>query len=185
MMRNTLAVGFALAALVAAPASAEELEVTVAGLLADSATYSAPTVPAVTVRGELVGDYGRRSDGTVWTQLNGDSYAEAPILEGGALTGSNLGVGIRIPDELWPSDVIEEPGGYRHRGPVVVVSGPWHHHDPSRGGESWLEVVELRVERHEQPLREKVHWAALIAGIMLVSVAGGLELMRRSGLRVR
>lgn len=49
---------------------------------------------AVTVQGELIGDYGRdpvrhtrsrgfRSDGWMWTQLNGDPCVTDPIGEGG------------------------------------------------------------------------------------------------------
>ena len=49
------------------------------------------TTMGVVVRGELVGDFGERSDGTVWTQLNGDPYVEAPLLAGGSLAGRQPG----------------------------------------------------------------------------------------------
>jgi len=153
-------------------------EVTVADLLADPEAY--PTM-GVVVRGELVGDFGRRDDGTVWTQLNGDAYAEAPLLAGGSLAGANLGIGVRIPVELWPG--FDEPGGYRVRGPVVELRGMWRYHDPDRGGESYLDVTGLELIEPLLPLAEGVDWVplGLGAGFLALALAVGLRTRRRGG----
>ncbi len=153
-------------------------EVTVADLLADPEAY--PTM-GVVVRGELVGDFGRRNDGTVWTQLNGDAYAEAPLLAGGSLAGANLGIGVRIPVELWPG--FDEPGGYWVRGPVVELRGMWRYHDPDRGGESYLDVTGLELIEPLLPLAEGVDWVplGLGAGFLALALAVGLHTRRRGG----
>lgn len=126
----------------------------------------------VTVRGELVGDYGFRSDGWVWSQLDDDSYAFDPILEGGALTGANVGIGVRLPEELTTD--LGKPGGYRSRGPLVLLTGAWKFHDPDRGGESYLEVASLTVIEAGRPLQEDVHWPRIVIGVALLAAAGAL-----------
>jgi hypothetical protein len=156
---------------VPAPASAEE--VAVETLLSDPAAYEGE----VTVTGELVGDFGYRGDGWVWSQLNDDAYSVAPILEGGQLRGSNTGIGIRMPVEL--TEGLGEPGGYRLRGPLVEVTGIWRYHDPDRGGESFLEAGELRVVDPARTLEEGPHWGNLTVGVLLLAAAGGLWLTRR------
>jgi MYXO-CTERM domain-containing protein len=166
-----LALICSLAVTAAAPALAEE--VTLETLLADPEAYEGE----VTVTGELVGDYGFRNDGWVWSQLNADSYAVTPILEGGQLTGSNTGVGVRMPPQL--VDGLGAPGGYRLRGPLVEVTGLWRYHDPDRGGESYLEVAELRVVDPARTLEEGPHWGNLTFGVVLLLAAGGLWLTRR------
>jgi hypothetical protein len=160
----------------AAPASAFD-EVTVADLLADPTAYE-----EVVVVGELIGDYGRRSD-AVWTQLNGDSYAEEPILLGGSLTGSNLGIAVRIPNDLFHIARSDLPGGYRHRGPIVRLGGTWKFHDDTRGGESYLDVRRVDLVRHEQPLSEDVRWIPL--GIGLGGALVGAGVWRRDRRRAR
>lgn len=130
----------------------------------------------VTVRGELVGDYGFRNDGWVWSQLNGDSYASDPILEGGALTGGNIGIGVRVPEAL--ATDLGKPGGYRSRGPLVVLTGAWVFHDPDRGGESYLEVASLTVVEDGRPLQEDVHWPRIVIGVALLAAAGALWVTR-------
>jgi hypothetical protein len=152
-------------------------EVTVADLLADPEAH---TTMAVVVRGELVGDFGRRDDGTVWTQLNGDAYAEVPLLAGGSLAGANLGIGVRIPTELWPG--FDQPGGYRARGPLVELQGRWRYHDLDRGGESYLDVTGLELLEPPLALEEGVRWVALGlgAGLLALAAAVGLRTRRRA-----
>ena len=162
--------------LLAAPAAAAE-EVTVADLLAEPTAYE-----DVVVVGELIGDYGRRSS-SVWTQLNGGSYVDDPILQGGELTGVNVGVAVRIPADQFHIAQSDLPGGYRHRGPVVRVTGTWKFHDESRGGESYIDVATVELVRHEQPLSEDVRWASL--GIGLASAAIGVVLWQRDRRRAR
>lgn len=154
----------AVAAHQASPAEVDE--VTVSALLADPEAYTGGPVVVV---GELVGDFGRRSDGTVWTQLNGDPYAEAPLRAGGGLAGSNVGIGVRIPGDLWPG--FEQPGGYRFRGPVVELTGRWRYHDPGRGGESYLDVTALELLAPPSPLEEGVRWLPLGLGLGFLAAA--------------
>jgi hypothetical protein len=132
---------------------------TVSELIADSEAMSGE----VTVRGELVGDYGFREDGWMWTQLNGDDYVHAPIGEGGEPTGGNTGVGVRMPLEL--SEGLEPPGGYRNRGPIVRVTGVWKHHDPARQGESYLEATALTVVESGRPIYQDPQWTATLVGL--------------------
>ncbi len=154
-------------------------EVTVADLLADPAAY---TVLPVVVRGELVGDFGERDDGTVWAQLNGDPYAEAPLLSGGSLAGPNQGIGVRFPLEIWPG--FDRPGGYRVRGPVVELTGNWRYHDPERGGESYLDVTGVVLLAEPLALEgEGVRWLPLGLGLGFggAAAAVALALRRRRG----
>jgi hypothetical protein len=150
-------------------------EVTVADLLADPAAYTA--MPVV-VRGELVGDFGERDDGTVWTQLNGDPYAEAPLLSGGSLAGPNQGIGVRFPAEVWPG--FDRPGGYRVRGPVVELTGNWRYHDPERGGESYLDVTGVVLLAEPLVLEgEGVRWLPLGLGLGFCGAAAVVALTLR------
>jgi hypothetical protein len=149
----------------ACPTPAQGLEVPVRVLLQDPAAFEGE----ITLEGELVGDYGFRSDGWVWTQLNDDSYATEPLLEGGSLTGSNIGVGVRIPEEL--AEGLDPPGGYRTRGPLVRVTGLWRYHDPDRSGESYLEVQQLVVVEPGREIGEGMIVPALLAGMALIFAA--------------
>ena len=163
---------------VSAPAAAEAAQpvhldqVSVTELLAHPESYS-----LVVVRGELVGDFGERSDGTVWTQLNDDAYVEDPIPGGGSPGGANIGIGVRIPADLWPG--FDRPGGYRARGPVVELQGTWRYHDPDRGGESYLDVTGLRLLEEPRGLEEGVDWLPLGLGAGLLALAGGVALLTR------
>ena len=149
-------------------------EVTMADLLADPESYSGQTVA---VRGELVGDFGERADGTVWTQLNGDPYAEAPLRSGGGLAGPNLGIGVRFPEEVWPG--FDSPGGYRVRGPVVEVTGVWRFHDPDRGGETYLDATGVVLLAAPRALEEGVRWLPLALGLGFLGAAGAVTLAAR------
>lgn len=119
----------------------------------------------VTVEGELIGDYGDRDDGWTWTQLNGDTYVHEPIVDGGAPVGTNQGIGIRMPTAM--TDGLDDPGGYRSRGPIVRVTGIWKYHDPDRQGESYLEVESLTVLEQGRRLHEGPDWLVIIIGILL------------------
>lgn len=132
-------------------------------------------VGEVTVQGELIGDYGFRGDGSMWTQLNDDSYGFDPVLDGGELTGGNVGVAVRIPVVI--AEQLDAPGGYRVRGPIVLVRGTWKYHDPDRGGESYIEVAILEVIQPGRTLAEHPNFLVLAAGIVLA--VGALYLRRR------
>jgi len=175
MRRVLVLVALFLAAAPSAAAS-DAVRADVADLLADPAAFTPPAVEEVVVRGELVGDFGRRRE-AVWTQLNGDAYADRPLLGGGGLAGANLGVGVRIPIGLWED--LGEPGGYRHRGAIVDLTGVWRYHDPGRGGESYLDVTALDVVAPELPLDEAEEWLALGIGLALLAAAAGVVLRFR------
>ncbi len=174
MLRRVLVVLALIAVVfvVTAPARAQDA-VNVADLLADPARYV-----EVTVIGELIGDYGERRDGQVWTQVNGDDYVTAPLLEDGVLAGANAGIGARIPGELVAG--LDPPGGYRQRGPLVRLTGEWRYHDARRGGESYLQVRALTVLEPGRSLDEGVSWPAFGAGVALLGIAGAVGLRRRS-----
>lgn len=131
----------------------------------------------VTVEGELVGDYGFRDNGWMWTQLNGDAYVYRPIREGGPALGANVGIAIRVPVEL--TEALDPPGRYRNRGPLVRVTGIWKYHDTTRPGESYLEVQSLTVTEPGRQLSESVNWIAVILGSLLLVGAGVIALLMR------
>jgi len=152
----------------------DEALVPVEVLLAEAESFSGSTI---TIEGELVGDYGFRSDGTMWTQLNDDSYARDALVDGGPRTGGNTGVGIRMPDTL--AEGLDAPGGYRLEGPLVRATGTWKYHDPDRGGESYLDVSSLEVVEVGRQLEEGPDWIVLVAGLAVLALSLGLWLTRR------
>ena len=141
-------------------------ETTVQELVEDGAEFDDEQV---SVRGELVGDYGFRADGWMWTQLNGDSYVDAPLREEGSLSGGNTGIGIRMPVEL--AGDLDPPGRYRNRGPVVLIVGTWKYHDIERQGESYLEVESFTVIEPGRPLEQGANWLVILSGVALVGGA--------------
>lgn len=147
------------------PAQASE-EVTVSDLIQMSKELSDAEV---TVEGELVGDYGFRKDDSVWSQLNGDSYARAPIRAGGEPGGGNTGVGIRIPAEFVVG--LDPPGRYGVKGPVVRIEGTWKYHDPGRQGESYLQAVSLTLVEPGRVISEDTQWAPPVIGLVLLIAA--------------
>lgn len=157
---------------VASPAQASE-EVTVSQLVAESVELSGVVV---IVEGELVGDYGFRDDASMWTQLNGDSYAQVPLLQSGRPAGGNIGVGIRMPAEL--AEDLDPPGGYRNRGPLVRVTGTWVHHSDDRQGESFLRVESLEILEVGIPLHESTNVWTVAVGLVLILAAAMIWLTR-------
>ncbi|NNC93093.1 MAG: hypothetical protein HKN80_11460 [Acidimicrobiia bacterium] len=123
----------------------------------------------ITVEGELVGDFGVRGDGTVWTQLNDDSYAERPLRESGPHAEGNTGIGVRFDGSLGFD--LEQPGGYRWHGPTVRATGIWHFHDLNRGGESYLEVISYELITPARPLEDPAFWPLWLVGAGLLLVA--------------
>jgi hypothetical protein len=150
-------------------------EVSVSGLIEMAAELAGQEV---TVDGELIGDYGIRDEGWMWTQLNDDLYARHPIREGGPLQGANIGIGIRIPARL--AKDLDPPGGYRHRGPLVSVTGTWKYHDAERQGESYLEVSSLVVIESGRGLDEQADWRLVGVGALLLAVAAVTWVLRPS-----
>ena len=153
------------------PAAAQTRVIKTSELRTAPARYDGATI---TVEGELIGDYGFRGSGMMWTQLNDDSYARAPIVDGGELTGSNLGIGIRMPGAI--AEGLSPPGGYRTRGPIVRATGQWKYHDPERQGETYLEVFSIEIVEGGIRLSEGPNPAAIIGGLVLLVVALGVML---------
>jgi hypothetical protein len=165
---------------VGAPSAlAQEQIVPVSELLTAPARYDGATI---TVEGELVGDYGHRNSGMMWTQLNDDSYARAPLVDGGELTGANSGIGIRMPEAV--AEGLSPPGGYRMRGPIVRATGQWKFHDPERQGETYLEVASIEIVEPGMQLSDGPNLSAGIAGIVLVLI-GAAVMFRYVHLRDR
>lgn len=162
LLRTLMATGLLL---MPAPALAAE-EVSVEELVEQAADLAGERV---TVEGELVGDYGFRGDGWMWTQLNGDVYAHEPIREGGSPLGANTGIGIRMPIEL--AEGLDPPGRYRSRGPVILATGMWKYHDPERQGESFLEVEYLVLIEPGRILNEDADWTVVVSGALLITAA--------------
>ena len=169
-------VGFAVALMLfgtpVAQALAED-EVPVADLLERGADLAGRRV---TVVGELIGDYGIRSEGSTWAQLNDDSYAVEPLVDGGPRTGSNVGVGIRIAEGA--ADGLQDPGRYRARGPLVAATGVWVYHDADRGGESYVDVDSLEIIEPGRTLSEDPSAVTYAIGIALLGAAAVLWLAR-------
>jgi hypothetical protein len=161
-MRGLPIVIMAAALLVGPSAALATNEVTVSELIEMAADLDGQEV---TVEGELIGDYGDRDDGWTWTQLNGDTYVHEPIAEGGTPVGTNQGIGLRMPSTI--TDDLDDPGGYRSRGPIVRVTGIWKYHDPDRQGESYLEVESLSILEPGRSLHEGSNWLVVIIGILL------------------
>lgn len=159
--------------LLATPGLAAAAEaISVSELIANSEAMSGSEV---TVEGELVGDYGFRDDGWMWTQLNGDMYARSPIRAGGQPLGGNVGVGVRMPIGLGVR--LDPPGGYGTRGPVVKITGVWKHHDPARQGESYLDVRLIGIIEPGRSMSEEPQWIAALIGLVLLT--GSFALWRR------
>ncbi len=170
-MRRFFALVFVFAA-VASPAAAQDArDVTVADLVNQAEEMQG----SVVVIGELIGDYGHRSD-AIWSQLNGDSYVFDPVLDGGRLTGGNVGVAVRIPLSIL-KEFDSDPGGYRVRGPVVEVMGVWKFHDPERGGESYIDVTSLVIVEPGHNLAEHPNYWILAVGVVLII---GSVILRRN-----
>lgn len=166
-VRVIIGVAVMVGAMFASSSPVQAVTVSVVELLADGESFSGQEV---TVVGELVGDYGFRSDGRVWTQLNSDSYAIRPIVEGGPLRGSNIGLGIRM-----PADVVQDldpPGRYRLVGPVVSVTGVWRYHDAQRQGESFLDVTSVVVQAPGRDLAEHPNWGVYAGALAFAAIAG-------------
>ena len=159
LLSVVLLMGISLPALAQTVTPVEEL--TDAGVLYDNRQ--------VTVVGELVGDLGVRGDGTVWAQLNDDSYADRPLRETGTHGEGNTGIGVRFDGSLGFD--LDEVGGYRWRGPLVQATGVWHFHDVDRGGESYLDVTSFELVAPARSLQDEAFWPLWLVGIGLVLAA--------------
>lgn len=124
---------------------------------------------AVTVAGEIIGDYSLRTD-VVWFQLNDDAYAGAPLGESRNLQGGNIGIGVRIPRSAW-SPSWGEPGRYGQRGPIVEVTGVFLHNSPSDQGETFVDGSAVRLLEPARPIENPPVSAgpAILGGLLTVA----------------
>ncbi|HSJ28507.1 MAG TPA: hypothetical protein VLB67_09870 [Acidimicrobiia bacterium] len=119
----------------------------------------------VTIRGEIVGDYGERGD-IVWVQVNDDPYVSSPLADGGRLAGTNTGISVRwtgaVPDEFG------DPGGHGVRGPIVQVTGVFRDLDPSLGGLTFIDATSVDlVEPARRLSTDGIDTPALVVGAVL------------------
>jgi hypothetical protein len=127
----------------------------------------------LTVVGEVVGDYSTRGD-TVWIQLNDDPYVSRPLLERERPSGTNTSVAVRLPIELFDRAAWGDPGRYRTRGPILRFTGVFHHNDPERGGETYVEAQAVQIVDPSRPIGENRSMAPLGIGILLVIFGGAV-----------
>ncbi|MEX1004305.1 MAG: hypothetical protein WD990_13355 [Acidimicrobiia bacterium] len=149
----------------AAAAHAQE-ELAVSTLLAQPDVYNQQIV---TIRGEIVGDYGDRGD-VVWVQLNDDPYVDQPFAEEGRLAGTNTGISVRlnggVPAEFGP------PGGYGIRGPIIEVTGVFRDLDPELGGLTFVEATAVALVSPAEAFAEPgPDTAAAVTGATLTAIA--------------
>jgi hypothetical protein len=156
------------------PASAAR-EVSVSELIENGREFADEEV---VVSGELVGDYGFRADGWMWTQLNSDVYSSKPLRESGSPEGGNVGIGVRMPVDM--ASGLDSPGGYRQRGPLVTMTGVWRFHDEARQGESYFEAAALIVVRDGRQLTQDPNWLTILLGAGLILTS---TVVWRRGLR--
>ncbi len=125
----------------------------------------------VTIRGELVGDFGFHA-GAVWIQLNDDPYADEPLLETELLQGGNTGIALRGSEEVMGAVLSAgKPGGYRQRGPIVEATGTFVYHDPERSGETYVLVETITVLETGRPLPSEAAGPWGLIGTILVIIA--------------
>lgn len=161
------------------PANAWGETVRVADLEEDPRMYDRRTV---TVQGELVGDYSVRRSG-VWLQLNDDPYALGPLADTNELRGGNVALGVLLPLSELGQLERQPPGAYGVRGPIVEVSGIFRYHDPSLGGETYLDAVEFRVVESARAIDHPVRRWPAVVGLTLVALAAILA--ARTGWKAR
>jgi len=156
---------------VPAAALADET-VPVSSLLANPGAFDQTVV---TVRGEIVGDYGRRGD-IVWVQVNDDPYVDLPLVQRTHPVGTNTGIAVRYPVAMQGD--FGRPGVYRIRGPIVQVTGIFRHLDPETGGITYIQATDLTLlsasERVPIPAASPV--PALVGAVLTL---GGLYAMSR------
>lgn len=178
-MRRLIIVAIAVLATPAASASAQEVT-EVSNLLALPDEFDQQIV---TIRGEIVGDYGDRAD-VVWVQVNDDPYVDEPLSVNGRLAGTNTGISVRLSGEV-PS-TFGSPGGYGVRGPIVEITGVFRDLDPSLGGLTYIEATEVELVAPSERLPEPGPSAGATATGALLTVLGLLALaQRRDLLRLR
>lgn len=174
-MRRMWILVVAVLAIPAAPASAQEVT-EVSSLLALPDEFDQQIV---TIRGEIVGDYGDRTD-VVWVQVNDDPYVDEPLVINGRLAGTNTGISVRLAGEV-PS-TFGSPGGYGVRGPIVEITGVFRDLDPALGGLTYIEATGVELIAPSERLSEPGPSTAATATGAVLTVLGLLALAQRRDL---
>lgn len=129
----------------------------------------------VTVTGEVIGDYSVRGD-VVWFQLNDDPYAAVPLGERNLPAGGNIGIGVRVPSELWDPDW-GGPGRYGVRGPIVEIKGRFLHNSPADQGETFIDGHTAVLVEPSRPIeRPPASPVPAVVGVVLGAI--GIVLYR-------
>lgn len=131
-------------------AATSHVAVSVAELDTDPETWNGRSV---VVTGEIVGDYSIRSD-VVWVQLNDDDYVETPLAERQAPSGTNSGMGVRLPLDVF-DDSWGPAGGYGVRGPIVEVEAVFRHNSPDDQGETFLDASSVELVEPSRPIEQR------------------------------
>ncbi len=132
----------------------------------------------ISISGELVGDYSYRSDG-VWVQINDDPYVRSPIGAGGKPVGANIGIGARVPRDLFDHGVVGPPGREGRFGPVVQAVGVFHHNDPALSGETYLQVEEITTLEPAESYPEPGADVWTLVGVVLIGAAAIVAIRTR------
>lgn len=173
-MRRLLA-AVAVFMLPALPATGQET-VEISTLLALPDEYDQQVV---TIRGEIVGDYGDRGD-VVWVQVNDDAYVDQPLATTGRLAGTNTGLSVRLTGGVPHS--FGAPGAHGVRGPIVEVTGFFRDLDPALGGLTFVEATDVLLISPSESLPEPgLDPVAATLGTILTA-AGLLALAHRRNL---
>jgi hypothetical protein len=155
-------------ALLALPAAASQ--VSIAELDAEAPTWSGLEV---TIEGEVIGDYSIRGD-EMWVQVNDDAYVNDPLVETGRLAGGNIGMGVRMPTELFSSEW-GDPGGYHIRGPVVRVTGTFRYLDPDTGGDTFVDASSVVLIEPARPIEPPgAEMGLLAAALVMIALGAGM-----------
>lgn len=133
----------------------------------------------VTIRGEIVGDYGDRGN-VVWVQVNDDAYVEQPLASTGRLGGTNTGISVRLSGSI--PDTFGAPGAHGVRGPIVEVSGIFRDLDPALGGLTFIEATDVLLVSPSQTVPEPGPDPVAAALGAILTAAGLLALAHRRNL---
>lgn len=164
-MTSLLAILSLVVALPTVSATAAAPEVDVAELLAEPEAFDGRHVAVI---GELVGDYSPREDG-VWVQLNDDAHVRRA--GGGTGVEVNIGVGARIPSDVFEQDVVGPPGRHGRYGPLVRMEGTFLHNDAGNSGETFLDVrsVETLAPAVSYAVGDPDGWLAVGIGLLVAA----------------
>lgn len=157
------------------------------GRITSSQVIECPAVfdgHAVVYIGEVVGDVLHR-DGGAWVLMNDDAYAleAGPLRSHGDLLGYNSGLSVWLDGDL--AGLVDEAGGPRQRGDILLVRGVVNRTDPADGGGLTIRAFEGEVLVDGERVRVPLHTGQAVVAVVLGVAAGGLLLVERRARRRR